>query len=208
VTRPIQTCLVVFLCLLAQALPRPAYAWSAEGHYLIGAIADRLLAGSAAEREVRAILGEETLEAASVWSDCVRGVQSQSGAFRYVVNQRYVECRPFESAAGQREMERYVERNWTQCRPGPLDETCHNQYHYANIPVQRSRYARGVTGTSDHDIVAAVGAAIAEAYYLSDPLPKIEEIRRLSAVGYFGNRVTLSYDPFVDEWAVLPKIDE
>ena len=53
-----------------------------------------------------------------------------------------------------------------------------------------------------------VGAAIAEAYYLSDPLPKIEEIRRLSAVGYFGNRVTLSYDPFVDEWAVLPKIDE
>jgi hypothetical protein len=161
VTRPIQTCLVVFLCLLAQALPRPAYAWSAEGHYLIGAIADRLLAGSAAEREVRAILGEETLEAASVWSDCVRGVQSQSGAFRYVVNQRYVECRPFESAAGQREMERYVERNWTQCRPGPLDETCHNQYHYANIPVQRSRYARGVTGTSDHDIVAAVGAAIA-----------------------------------------------
>jgi hypothetical protein len=153
--------LLVCIALGLQALPRPARAWSAEGHFLIGAVADRLIAGTAAARAVAGLLGEETLETASVWSDCVRGARREGGTFRYTVSERYPECRPFESAEGQREMVRYVERNWTQCRPGPTDGLCHDQYHYANIAVQRRAYARGITGSSGHDIVGAIDAATA-----------------------------------------------
>lgn len=174
------TCMTLLLRLARALVPagaalllatNPARAWTPEGHFLIGAVADRLIAGTPAEGRVRAILDGGTLENASVWSDCVRGVRREGGTFRYEVNERYAECRQFETEAGMREMVRYVERNWNQCRPGPTDGICHDQYHYANVAVQRTTYARGITGTSGHDVVGAVNAAIRVLQGQSAPAP-------------------------------------
>jgi hypothetical protein len=146
---------LLFLC-----FPMPLLAWNAAGHQVVGAVADRLLRGTPVETRVRDLLGG-SLQTASVWLDCARGVRRENGAFVYTTAGRYPECQPFESDAGRAELNDYVSRNWTQCRRAATDDLCHAQYHYANIPVQRDAYVRGTTGTSDHDVVAAIEAAIA-----------------------------------------------
>jgi hypothetical protein len=50
-----------------------ALAWGDQGHRIIGAIADTLLAATPAAQHVRALLGDETLSEASVWADLVKG---------------------------------------------------------------------------------------------------------------------------------------
>jgi hypothetical protein len=135
-------------------------AWNARGHETVGLIADRLIAGSATAAQVDAILGTD-LRTASVWADCVKGVSRQDGEFHYTISERYRECRPFEDAAGQARMVDYVRRNWDACQRTAGEEPCHKQYHYTDVATLRDRYARGEVGTSDHDIVAALGAAIA-----------------------------------------------
>ncbi len=136
-----------------------ARAWSAAGHETVGAIADRLIAGGPTARAVQAILGMD-LQTASVWADCVKGVSRQAGALHYRVNERYSECRPFQDAQGQARMVDYVRRN-----PN------HKQYHYTDVATLRDRYAPGEVGTSDHDIVAALGAAIRVLQGGSAPAP-------------------------------------
>ena len=54
--------------------PEPGYSWGQDGHRIVGALADRELAGSQAEREIRALLQpKETLENISFWADCAKG---------------------------------------------------------------------------------------------------------------------------------------
>ncbi len=51
-----------------------ALAWGNHGHRAIGAIADKLIKGSNAEKQVAALLKPgESLESISVWADCVKG---------------------------------------------------------------------------------------------------------------------------------------
>ena len=135
------------------------HAWSAAGHETVGAIADRLIADTPAAGQVGAILGTD-LRTASVWADCAKNVSLQEGQFVYTVDARYRECRPFEDAAGEARMVDFVRRNWDACHPAAGAEPCHKQYHYTDVAIERGRYARGEVGTSDHDIVAATGAAI------------------------------------------------
>mgnify|MGYP001306965751 FL=1 len=54
--------------------PTLGYPWGQDGHRIVGALADRALAGSRAEREVHALLHpKETLENISFWADCAKG---------------------------------------------------------------------------------------------------------------------------------------
>ena len=141
---------------------RSAGAWGAEGHQTIGAIADTLLIGTNAEKAVREILGTEKLETAALWADCVKGV-SDTAPYSYHLNARYPECDPFQqSAAGREEMEDYVRRNSTACHPESAGEACHRQYHYADVAIEHRTYDRADVGTSDHDVVSAIDAAIAK----------------------------------------------
>jgi hypothetical protein len=117
-----------------------------------------------------AILGMD-LRTASVWADCVKGVSAQSGEFRYTVSARFRECRPFEDKAGQARMVDYVARNWDGCHPGAGEDPCHKQYHYTDVAIERDRYSRREVGTSDHDIVAAITAAIRVLQGRSAPPP-------------------------------------
>jgi hypothetical protein len=55
-----------------------AFGWGDEGHRTIGAMADKLIAGTAAATHVHELLGDETLSTASVWADQVKGRRDQT----------------------------------------------------------------------------------------------------------------------------------
>lgn len=136
-----------------------AFAWNAEGHQTVGAIAEHLIQNSKAGARVKAILGDTSLEKISVWADCAKGIAPDKD-FSYTSTGRYPECAPFETAAGIAEMADFVKRNNTQCNPANGEETCHKQYHYTNIDFKHQHYHLGPVGTSDHDIVHAIQAAV------------------------------------------------
>jgi hypothetical protein len=169
-------------------LASPIYAWGPQGHQTVGAIADELIAGTHAGAKVKSILGPAgTLQTAALWADCAKGVvkNSSTGAFHFVVNPLYAECAPFQTTAGKQAMVAFVKRNWDACHPKPDEEVCHKQYHYADVAIERNTYARTDVGTSDHDIVSAIQAAVAVLQGGSSPVPfaivgKKEALRMLA----------------------------
>ena len=137
-----------------------AFAFGPDGHQTVGKLADSLITGTNATTQVQQILGM-SLEQASVWADCAKGVsRSKAGKFVYQTTGKYPECQLFETKKGERAMVSFVSRNWGGCHPAAGEEVCHKQYHYADVAFQRDHYERGFVGTSDHDVVAAINAAI------------------------------------------------
>jgi hypothetical protein len=66
--------LVSVIALAGAFVSLDAAAWGNDGHRAVGAIADKLIKGSHAEREVKALLlPGESLEAVANWPDCVKG---------------------------------------------------------------------------------------------------------------------------------------
>jgi hypothetical protein len=62
-------------CLLCVFLTfNQASAWGPDGHHTVGAIADRMITGTHASTEVKAILGDISLQDAAVWADCAKGI--------------------------------------------------------------------------------------------------------------------------------------
>jgi hypothetical protein len=58
-------------------------------------------------------------------------------------------------------MEDYARRNWVNCTYIPTKAgLCHEAFHFADVAIQRDEYDRRHVGTSDHDIVSAINAAI------------------------------------------------
>jgi S1/P1 nuclease len=129
---------------------------------------------------VRKILGpDETLEQASVWADCAKGVVHEGARFRYAPKDRFPECARFETRRGKAAMVRFVARNAARCAPGQGDEACgHRTYHYADVATQHDRYDRHWVGTSDHDVVAAVHAAVAVLQGRTAPAPFVIDSKR------------------------------
>ncbi len=136
-----------------------ANAWGPDGHHTVGAIADRLIAGTPAQAQVQRLLHGLTLEQAAVWADCAKGVDPARG-FAYTSAGKYPECALFETPDGEAEMIDFVRRNDTNCPRVPGDESCHKQYHYTDEAIQRRRYHLGDVGTHEFDIVAAITATI------------------------------------------------
>ena len=55
-------------------IPATALAWGNAGHRVVGSIADKLIVGSNAEKQVKALLlPGESLESIANWADCVKG---------------------------------------------------------------------------------------------------------------------------------------
>jgi hypothetical protein len=161
--RRLAAALAAFL-LLALAAATSAHAWGPVGHETVGAVADKLIAGTHAGVEVRKILGG-TLQTASVWADCAKGVQQASvGApFKYTGAGHYPECAVYENAASEKQMVDFVRRNAQSCIAGDHDEErCrHKSYHYADISSRQDHYGSSMIGARDHDIVHAIDAAVA-----------------------------------------------
>jgi len=172
-------------CLLALLYPVAASAWSYQGHKVVGSIADKLLKPNAKE-QVRQILaendprrlGELNLQKAAPWPDCVKSVvRHDDKTFHYEVDPEHLEyevpCTPYNSKEERARMVDYVKRNWTtdtcSYKPDGFERGCHNTYHFDDVAIQRNSFDRSFQGTNDHDLVAAIGAAIA---VLSDkPIP-------------------------------------
>jgi hypothetical protein len=142
--------------------PLVADAWGPGGHQSVGAIADELLKGSAAEAQVKSILGPISLRQASVWADCAKGVTSSDDVtFTYHANPvAFPECAPFDTSRWKPAFESFVARNWKQCGTAHDSEKCHHQYHYADISNRRDHYSAGEAGANTHDIVHSALAAI------------------------------------------------
>ena len=147
------------VALVIASMATVAVAWGPDGHHTVGALADRLIAGTHAEVQVGALLGGLTLEQAAVWADCAKGVDPAKN-FAYTSAGKYAECAVFETPEAEAEMIDFVRRNDTNCPRVAGDESCHKQYHYSDEAIQRRRYRLGDVGTRPFDVVAAVSAAM------------------------------------------------
>ena len=153
----IRNAILVLLAVLTAI--SPASAWGPIGHQTVGAIADKMIAGTPAEAEVKVLLGNITLQEASVWADCAKGVDPRKN-YKYITEGKYPECKIFETPEMEEEMCDFVRRNDTNCSRKPGAESCHKEYHYTDVAIQRDHYSRSFVGTRDDDIVSAVIAAI------------------------------------------------
>ena len=156
---PRQT-LRALVALVTALFATAAAPWGADGHHTVGALADRLIAGSHAEAQVRELLGGLTLEQAAVWADCAKGVDPARN-YTYASTGKYAECAIYETPEGEAEMIDFVKRNDTNCARAVDDPSCHTQYHYTDESIQRKRYQPGDTGTRTFDVVAAISATLA-----------------------------------------------
>jgi hypothetical protein len=138
-----------------------AFAWGPEGHQVVGSIADQLLSDHA-KQKVAEILGFE-LRVASTWPDCARSVMRQpDGSFKYIVDPRFEPpCTSFSSPEERARLVDYVSRNWSNCTYEDKPTNCHKAFHFADVAIQHDDYERIFVGTSDHDVVSAINAAIA-----------------------------------------------
>jgi hypothetical protein len=122
------------------------------------------------------------LQTAGPWLDCVKSVHRQENeTFKYIEEAQFEPpCRPFKDARDL--MEAYVGRNFVQCsylthrddhQGHEFDEEmgCHNTYHFDDIAIQHDHFDRNFQGTNDHDIVAAINAAIAVLLERPSPPP-------------------------------------
>jgi hypothetical protein len=115
---------------------QPAFAWGADGHQQVGAIALSLLNPNAraqlklilADFGNTAAMDDPDLASAAVWADCVRDV-SKSGSTWTYARSMYTPhaCYPFEGTPEIDQMKAYASRNWTQCVYFP---GCHGAYHF------------------------------------------------------------------------------
>lgn len=168
---------LVAACLVCLLNVSGALAWTYQGHRVVGSIADHILAGTPAGKQVQSILndgdprGKLDLRHAGPWADCIKNVQRHpDGTFSYEINPEHLDwevpCTPFKSEVERARMIDYAARNWSNClyQPDGPDKPasgCHNTYHFVDVAVQRDRFDRGSQGTNEHDLVAAIGAAIA-----------------------------------------------
>ena len=150
---------LVLVALSTALCAAAACAWGPDGHHTVGAIADRLIAGTHAQARVRELLGGLALEQAAVWADCAKGVDPAKD-FAYVSPGKYPECAVFETPEGEAAMIDFVRRNDSNCARAADSPPCHAQYHFTDEAIQRSRYRLGDAGTRRFDVVAAVTATI------------------------------------------------
>lgn len=153
--------------LAAAAVPaQSAWAWGSQGHQYVGSVAERMLEKNAFERTKQALADsggyDVNFGVAAVWADCVRDVRKLAdGSFKWILgDQTPKACTNFNTKAGRARMEDYARRNWVNCEND--GEPCLSSYHYVNLAIQRDGYALGIAGTSDHDVVHAINAAIAK----------------------------------------------
>src|SRR5262249_3539808 len=111
---------------------------------------------------------EVKLQQAGPWADCVKSVvRHDDGKFHYEVDPNHLEyeipCVIFNSPEERARMEDYARRNWDTCSYAPdgVQRGCHNTFHFDDVAIQRNYFDRNEMGTNSHDLVAAIGAAIA-----------------------------------------------
>ena len=142
------------------------YGWGANGHQTVGAIADSLISGHRAAKQVASVLGtakgtQLSLFSVAVWADCVRNVKHDKGFVYSSGGFKEPACAIFEDAPGQIEMIDYAKRNNSNCEYSGNNTECHKAFHFADIPFQHDDYSSTYLGANDHDVVHAINACVA-----------------------------------------------
>lgn len=119
-------------------------AYSETGHRVIGAVADRLIAGKPTADAVKKLLGGITLERATTLPDELRGEDRKSGNFTLA-----------ENPALQDELLAFRAANPPGEDLNRLTPS-HHWFHYTNVPIQIPSYAATQKGTSKWDIVQMI----------------------------------------------------
>ena len=156
-------------CLFCLLYPTASSAWGYQGHKVVGSVADKLLNPTAKQQVARILdIPKPELRTAGPWADCVKSVvRHDDGTFHYEVDPNHLEyevpCTPFNSMEERARIVDYARRNWSTCSytPDGFERGCHNTFHFDDIAIQRSRFDRNFLGQNEHDLVAAIGAAIA-----------------------------------------------
>jgi len=152
---------IVAVALVAWAISTSqVLGWGYQGHEVVGSIADQLL-NAHAKQQVKSILGFD-LRVAAPWPDCVRSVVRHSdGTFEYAPSrpQYRIPCKSYETPSETARMVDYVSRNWGNCSYAK-NHGCHESYHFADVAFEHDNYDRAYVGTSDHDVVGAINAAV------------------------------------------------
>src|SRR5262249_37031844 len=130
------------------AMTAPAFGWGAQGHQLVGSIAQQILEDGkhgAAAAKLHALLCGYDLGAAATWADCVRNVaESKTKGFIYKPSPKAAAiCKTFETKTEMSRMIQYASRNWTQCTYFP---GCHGAYHFADVAIQHDQYGDDYVG--------------------------------------------------------------
>lgn len=123
--------LLATIVLAVPAFSQSAWSWGGDGHRIVGAVADQVLASHpTAKAKVSALLNGRSLSEVSVFADCAKG-------FMY--------CHRAPSA----EEQAFVRKN-----------PDHHAYHYADIPIQQPKYIAGTAGTARDDVVQVIRYAV------------------------------------------------
>ncbi|HEY1769942.1 MAG TPA: S1/P1 nuclease [Chthoniobacterales bacterium] len=138
---------ILVLLLLCAAVPR-ARAYGPEGHEIVGAIADRLLANTPAGAKVSALLDGMTLEEAATIPDTIKAWDTNG-----VDNPKAQEYFSVHPKIGEQL------RAFWKANPPTYDEKSpvpsHHWFHYTDVPLAApfEKYGDGKAGRSQWDIV-------------------------------------------------------
>jgi hypothetical protein len=176
---------VLLAIVLSCGTSTEAFCWGSEGHRIVGAIADVLIANNpTAQAKVKALLNNRTLSEVAVFADCAKG---------------HTYCNRDPSP----EEDAYTEHNHKN-----------HDYHYTDIPFQQNAYVEGSAGAPSYDVVHVIRYAIAklqkknptdDTIVLTEPesvwvlahlVGDIHQPLHVGAV-YYNNRCTQIVDPNV-----------
>ncbi len=119
------------------------FAYSENGHRIVGAIADGLIADKPAAEAVKKLLGPITLERASTLPDELRGEDRKTGTFTLPENPALEQ----ELLAFRAANPPYDGDDLNHLPPS------HHWFHYTDVPIQSPSYAATKKGVSKWDIV-------------------------------------------------------
>src|SRR6266702_1037586 len=129
-----------------------AHSYSHNGHYLVGAIADQMLAGTPTAGKRKKLIGTVNLAPAANIPDEIRAwdpdVPKSTKPFKVTKNKKL-----------NSDLKGFLAAN--QTTPDCSGELTHQEYPFTDIEVLNSpKYSAGQVGTNEHDIVHMIGFCI------------------------------------------------
>ena len=142
----------IILTVMAMLLAGKTYPYSHDGHYLVGAIADQMLAGTPTSVKVKRLLGNVSLATAATMPDEIKDWDPHGRQFGSPFN--VTNNKKLNSG-----LEAFLNAN--QTRPDCSGELLHHEYHFTDVQVfDPSTYSQGQVGTSGHDVVHMISFCI------------------------------------------------
>jgi hypothetical protein len=148
-----KTTLLSLCTTLCMLLAGKAFAYSHDGHYLVGGIADHLLTSTPNQAKVQALIADVPLAVAANFADDIKNWDPKG-------SKHNLPFRATSNDALNTALEQFLHANQTV--PDCSGELLHHEYHYTDVQVADASgaYGQGQVGVNDHDIVQMIGFCI------------------------------------------------